>query len=283
MAETTQRQTGIAEVNGTTLYYEVTGAGHPFVLVHGHLLDRRSWDDQFAVFAQRYRVIRYDQRGFGDSGLITKGEAYSDRQDLYELLKFLDIESAYLMGVSGGGALAIDFTLEYPEMVDALIPVTAGVSGFHPSEEMLKQHPEVVRMYTSLEEAFEQHDIARAVEISLELWTDGPGRLPGQAAPDVRERVREMTTRNWERPDDEAQAQTPPVPLEPPAIGRLPKIGVPTLVILGEWDGPNPLDQLAAEIPEAKKVIIAETAHHPFMEKPEEFNAIVLNFLSSLK
>ena len=283
MAETTQRQTGIASVNGTTLYYEVTGAGHPFVLVHGHLLDRRSWDDQFAVFAQRYRVIRYDQRGFGDSGLITKGEAYSDRQDLYELLKFLGIESAYLMGVSGGGALAIDFTLEYPEMVDALIPVTAGVSGFHPSEEMLKQHPEVVRMYTSLEKAFEQHDVARAVEISLELWTDGPGRLPGQAAPDVRERVREMTTRNWERPDDEAQAQTPPVPLEPPAIGRLSKIGVPTLVILGEWDGPNPLDQLAAEIPGAKKVFIAETAHHPFMEKPEEFNAIVLNFLSSLK
>ncbi|MHB8599654.1 MAG: alpha/beta fold hydrolase [Ktedonobacteraceae bacterium] len=283
MADTTQRQTGIAEVNGTTLYYEVAGAGHPFVLVHGHLLDRRSWNDQFAVFAQHYRVIRYDQRGFGDSGLITKGEAYSDRQDLYELLKFLGIESAYLMGVSGGGALAIDFTLEHPETVNALIPVTAGVSGFQPSEEMMKQHPEVVRMYTSLEEAFEQHDIARAVEISLELWTDGPGRLPGQAAPDVRERVREMTTRNWERPDDEAQAQTPPVPLEPPAVGRLSKIGVPTLIILGEWDGPNPLDHLVVEIPGAKKVIMAETAHHPFMEKPAEFNSIVLNFLGNLK
>ena len=283
MADTTQGQTGFAEVNGTTLYYEVTGAGHPFVLIHGHLLDRRSWDEQFAVFAQHYRVIRYDQRGFGDSGLITQGKPYSDRQDLYELLKYLGIESAYLMGVSGGGALAIDFTIEHPEMVDALIPVTAGVSGFRPSEEMMKQHPEVVRMYMSLEDAFEQHDVARAVEISLELWTDGPGRLPGQAAPDMRERVREMTMRNWERPDDEAQAQTPPVPLEPPAIGRLSKIGVPTLIILGEWDGPNPLDQLAIEIPGAKKVIMTETAHHPFMEKPEEFNAIVLNFLGSLK
>lgn len=283
MSNTQDIQTGFAEVNGTTLYYEVAGAGHPFVLVHGHLLDRRSWDEQFGVFAQRYRVMRYDQRGFGDSGLITRGEPYSDRQDLYELLKFLDIESAYLMGVSGGGALAIDFTLEYPEMVDALIPVTAGVSGFHPSEEMLKQHPEVVRMYTSMEEAFEQHDIARAVEISLELWTDGPGRLPGQAAPDVRERVREMTMRNWSRPDDEAQAETPPLPLEPPAIGRLSQIRVPTLIILGEWDGPNPLDQLAADIPGAKKVIMDETAHHPFMEKPVEFNQIVLDFLGALQ
>lgn len=282
MPNTEHIQTGFAAVNGTTLYYEVAGAGHPFILAHGHLLDRRSWDDQFSVFAQRYKVIRYDQRGFGDSGLITKGESYSARQDLYELMKFLGIESAYIMGVSGGGSLAIDFTLEHPEMVDALIPVTAGVSGFRPSEEMMKQHPDVVRMYMSLNEAFKKHDVPRAVEISLELWTDGPGRLPGQAVPDVRERVREMSTRNWERPDDEVQAETPPIPLEPPAIGRLSEIAVPTLIILGELDGPNPLDQLVTEIPGAKKVVMAGTAHHPFMEKPAEFNQIVLDFLEAL-
>ncbi len=282
MSNSPQVQTGFAEVNGTTLYYEVAGVGHPFVLVHGHLLDRRSWDEQFAVLAQRYRVVRYDQRGFGDSGLITPGEPYSDRQDLYALMQFLGIERAYLMGVSGGGALAIDFTLEHPEMVDALIPVAAGVSGYRPSEAVLQTHPEVVRMYTGLEEAFEQHDVARAVEISLALWTDGPGRLPRQAAPEVRERVREMTMRNWQRPDDETQAQTPPVPLEPPAVGRLSQIGVPTLVILGEWDGPNPLEHLAAEIPGAQTVIMTGTAHHPFLEKPAEFNQIVLDFLGSL-
>src|SRR5260370_16890083 len=112
----------------------------------------------------------------------------------------------------------------------------------------MKKHPDVVRMYTSLNEDFEKYDIARAVEISLALWTDGPGRLPAQAAPDVRERVCEMTTRNWERPDDEAQAETPPVPLEPPAVGRLSTIGVPTLVIVVDWDGPHPLAQLAAQI-----------------------------------
>jgi len=235
------------------------------------------------VFAQRYRVVRYDQRGFGDSGLITKGEPYSDRQDLYELMKFLGIESAYLMGISGGGALAIDFTLEHPEMVDALIPVTAGISGFRPSEEMMKKYPDVTRMYASLNDAFEKHDIARAVEISLELWTDGPGRLPEQADPEVRERVREMTTRNWSRPDDETQAETPPLPLDPPAIGRLSQIKVPTFVILGELDGPNPLEQLTSEIPSAKKVVMAGTAHHPFMEKPAEFNQIVLDFLELLR
>lgn len=282
MSNAEREQMGFAEVNGTTLYYEVAGAGHPLILIHGHLLDRRSWDDQFAIFAQHYKVIRYDQRGFGDSGLITHGLTYSDRQDLYELMRFLGIESAYLMGVSGGGALAIDFTLEYPEMVDALIPVTSSLSGWRPSEDIMQKHPEVVRLHKSLGEAFEKHDIAQAVEISLELWTDGPGRFPGQADPTVRERVRQMTAHNWGRSDDEIQAETPPVPLEPPAVGRLAAIGVPMLVILGEWDGPNPLDQLVAEIPGAKKVVMDETAHHPFLEKPAEFNQIVLDFLGSL-
>ena len=60
-------QTGIAHVNGTELYYEVAGTGHPFTLIHGLLLDRRSWDDQFEVFAQQYKVLRYDLRGWGDS------------------------------------------------------------------------------------------------------------------------------------------------------------------------------------------------------------------------
>src|SRR5215469_15618598 len=154
MADTEHVETGTAELNGTTLYYEVAGAGHTLVLIHGHLLDRRSWDDQFTVFAEKYRVVRYDQRGFGDSGQIVRGEPYSDREDLYELMKFLGIENAYLMGVSGGGALAIDYTLEHPEMVDALIPVTAGLSGFRPSEEMMKANPEVTRMYGGLSEAF---------------------------------------------------------------------------------------------------------------------------------
>ena len=55
-------QTGLAHVNGTELYYEVAGTGHPFTLIHGLLLDRRSWDDQFEVFAQQYTVLRYDLR-----------------------------------------------------------------------------------------------------------------------------------------------------------------------------------------------------------------------------
>ena len=60
-------QTGTAHVNGTDLYYESTGTGHPFTLIHGLLLDRRAWDEQFETFVQQYQVLRYDVRGWGDS------------------------------------------------------------------------------------------------------------------------------------------------------------------------------------------------------------------------
>jgi len=270
-------QTGFAELNDTKLYYEVAGEGHPLVLLHGGLVDRRLWDDQFAVFAQHYKVIRYDMRGYGDSGLLKKDtKPYSLRQDLHALLQFLGIEKTYLIGLSMGGGMAIDFTLEYPEMVDALITVGAGVSGFE-SEDGDKSR------WDEVGEAFKKGDIARAVEITLQVWTDGPARTPEQVDGAVRERVRAMTTRNFNRPDDEDAPE--PLSLEPPANARLSEIHVPTLIVVGEEDVRDMLaigDILEAGIAGAKKVVIPGTAHHLNMEKPGEFNRVVLDFLGGL-
>ena len=60
-------KTGFADVDGVRLYYEVAGDGAPLVFGHGYSLDRRMWDDQFELFATRYRAVRYDLRGFGRS------------------------------------------------------------------------------------------------------------------------------------------------------------------------------------------------------------------------
>ncbi len=277
MTETKELQTGFADVNGTRLYYEVAGTGHPLLLIHGGLVDRRLWDDQFDVFAQHYQVIRFDVRSFGDSAPITaETPPYSLEEDLYSLLKFLGIEKTYVLGLSMGGAIAINFTLMYPEMVDALIPVAMGLSGFEPAEEDKASEAEV-------DEAIRSGNVARAVELTLRFWTDGPTRTPEQVNPAVREKVRAMTTRNFERPEDENATQ--PRALEPPAISRLSEIHVPTLIIFGDQDVRDILkiaDILEKEIPGAKKVVIPDTAHHLNMEKPEEFNRIVLDFLGSL-
>jgi pimeloyl-ACP methyl ester carboxylesterase len=58
MSNPNQLHRGFIETNGTQLYYEMHGSGHPLVLIHGGYMDRRMWDDQFHAFAKQYRVIR---------------------------------------------------------------------------------------------------------------------------------------------------------------------------------------------------------------------------------
>jgi len=92
------KECGYAEVGGARFYYEVAGHGDPIVFVHAGIADGRMWDAQFDVFAQRYRVLRYDRRGFGNTAMVAGG--FSHHLDLHGLLEFLGIEGAYLVGCS---------------------------------------------------------------------------------------------------------------------------------------------------------------------------------------
>lgn len=274
MTESTQITNGYIEAQGGPLYYEVAGEGHPLVLIHAGVADHTMWDDQFSIFAQRYQVIRYDTRGFGKTPGGDKD--YSNRQELYELLKHLGVEKAYVLGVSRGGQIAVDFTLERPEMVDAVIPVAAGLSGLNnpPTEAEMK-------VFTEMEEAWEKGDFARAAELDVRFWADGPGQPEGRADSRVRERVRQMCLSNYSIPEGKGQ----PKALEPPAIGRLGEIHIPALVIVGDLDASDVLaaaDLLAEGVKGSQKVVIPGTAHMLSMEKPEEFNRIALDFLGEL-
>ena len=124
-------QQGIAEANGTELYYKIAGSGHPLVLIHGFALDTRMRDDQIGAFAQHYQVVRYDMRGSGRSVPPTD-ESYSQTDDLKALLEYLRIDRAHVIGQSRVGAVAIDFALALPEATSALVlvdPVLGGIRG----------------------------------------------------------------------------------------------------------------------------------------------------------
>ena len=274
------QQTGIAHVNGTELYYEVAGTGHPFTLIHGLLLDRRSWDDQFEVFAQQYKVLRYDLRGWGDSAREEAEPPFSPRQDLLSLLQFLNIGKTYLLGLSGGGTLALDFTLEHPDKVDALILVSSDPSGYVPP--MTDAIQTFAGRYYG---ALQQKDIEGAVEATVSFWTDGPRRTPEQVDAQARARVTTMSRQHIERHGDFMAHEQHMIPLKPAAIERLAEVRVPTLIVVGGEDVPEITEAagiLEQGIAGAQKVVIAGTAHHPHMERPEEFNRIVLDFLKGL-
>jgi pimeloyl-ACP methyl ester carboxylesterase len=269
MTEAQCVNTGFVEVNGAPLYYDIAGAGHPLVLIHEGIADSRMYDDQFGAFAQHYRVIRYDVHGFGRSGI--PAGSFSSHEALHDLLRVLGVERTYLLGMSMGGGIAIDFTLTYPTMVDALILVAAGVGGYTASDVVKQQWSEVGA-------ALDRGDVAQAVELALRMWVDGPMRSAEQVDPAVRERVREMMAHAFALPESDPQ------PLEPPALSRLAEIHVPTLIIVGSGDVPDILaqaDLLEHGITGAQKVVIPGVAHVPNMERPQDFNRIVLDFLGT--
>ncbi len=273
-------QTGVVHVSNTKLYYEVGGSGHPLTLIHGMLVDRRSWDDQFDVFAQRYQVVRYDLRGWGDSSQEQAEPPFEPRQDLLSLLDYLNIQQTYLLGLSGGGGIALDFTLEHPDTVDALILVASALNGYP-----MRMTDTVQAFIGQYYRALRQKDIPSAVEATVRTWTDGPRRTPEQVNAQARSRITAMLTQHIQRHGDFLAHEQHMLSLEPAAVNRLAEVNVPTLIVVGDEDTPYALeiaDTLEQGIADAKKVVIAGTAHHPNMENPEEFNRVVLDFLNGL-
>jgi pimeloyl-ACP methyl ester carboxylesterase len=260
---------GFAEVNGVKLYYEVEGEGKAVVLIHAGKLDRRMWDDQFDLYAKHYKVIRYDVRGYGKSEIPQK--PYSDSEDLHGLMKFLNVSKASLIGLSMGGKIAIDFALEHPEMVKALIPVASDLSGFAWSSENIMQGYQKIIM-TARDESESQ---------AVELWLKFPLFAPAMENPTVGDKVRKIVEEN-----SHVFLLNPLIrrQIKPPAVERLSEIAVPTLIIVGDRDVPDIMaiaDTLEKNIAGAKKVVIPGSGHLVNLEKSEEFNRIVLDFLSS--
>lgn len=263
-------KTGFLPLNGAPLYYETAGEGYPLVLIHAGVADSRMWDEQFEEFARHYRVVRYDWRGAGKSEVPSIPVA--QHEELAELLKHLGIARTHLVGISFGGKIALDFTLAHPEMVEKLVLVVPGISGGQPSPEQMK--------YNEIEEAaLEAGDLDSATEITLRTWVDGPKRTPSEVNPSVRERVRAMQRHAYDIPFPESFSD---LGLEPPAINRLDETKAPTLVIVGDYDLQPKVEQsrwLAGEIAGAQLVIFEGVAHMVNMEKPAEFNRVVLDFL----
>ena len=266
-------KSGYAPSDGAKIYFESAGAGPAVVFVHAGVSDRRMWDPQFDFFADRFHVVRYDLRGFGKSEM---GDLpYSNRGDLGNVLQFLGIEKAALIGCSMGGAAAIDFTIEHPERVSALIPVGSGVSGWYEVSD------EQVRYFTEYIQLVKDNEIDRAREMEAVLWLDGPARDASRIDPAYRRRAREIHKDNFST----TRYAHPEKELKPPAIGRLGEIKCPTLIVVGDSDAPEIAKigaRLAQEIPRAKMVTMANAAHLPNLEHPDEFNAIVDEFLIQL-
>jgi 3-oxoadipate enol-lactonase len=269
-------QTGYAPSGGARIYFECAGSGAPLVFLHAGVSDSRMWDPQFDVFKETRRVVRYDHRSFGKSAWVEEPFALGD--DLLAVLRHLGIERAALVGCSMGGSAAIDFTLEHPEMVGALVLVGSGVSG--PNDPELLS-AEAKRVWSQAMELTRKGDIDGVRELEAKYWLDGPLRDPARIDPVYRNRARELHRDNF---SIERMQQMPRHErlISPPASGRLGEIKAPTLILIGDSDAEDLAklaDRMSAEIRGAKRMTIKNAAHLPSLEHPDEFNSILRDFL----
>jgi 3-oxoadipate enol-lactonase len=171
-------QSGYASSGDARIYFEVAGAGPGLVFVHAGVSDSRMWEPQFDTFAAKYRVVRYDHRGFGKSKM-PEGP-YALRDDLLSVVRQAGIAKATFVGCSMGGATVIDFALEHPEMVSALVLVGSGVTGLNDPSQL---SADSLKHWAEFLTAARDRDVERAREMEAKYWIDGPSRDASQVGP----------------------------------------------------------------------------------------------------
>jgi 3-oxoadipate enol-lactonase len=245
------------------LHVETTGTGPVVVLVHAFHMDLRQWDEQMPALGG-YRVVRYDVRGHGKSG--PPGDGYAAHEDLAALVRALGVERVSIVGHSMGGQIAVDFALAHSELVDRLVLVSPGITGFTaPPADWFKPIIEAVR--------------GGSAQRAGELWWQSPLMAGVRARGAAGEPYKQIVMDNaaiWTTPRP-AEA-----PVQIPAVNRLAELKARTLVIVGDRDEPPLLSltqKIAAEAPNARRVEMKETGHMAPIERPAEFNGVLVDFL----
>lgn len=270
-----ESKSGLAEINNARIYYEISGTGSPFVMIHAGVADHRQWDNEFTHFAKQYRVLRYDMRGYGKSEPI-EGE-FNHLQDLTALLdEFHMDQSLILMGCSMGGGLAMDYALRHPSMVTALIMVDSGPSG-------LELDVPTPAKFEEAEKAYEAGDFDLLADLETQIWFDGARRTPIQVNQEMRKLAYEMNRLALSHEAKQLGKRLPNT--RESAVNHLSELNIPVLVIVGDQDTPYMLaaaDYMVEKIPSARKVIVKDAAHLPNMEHPAEFQRTVTSFLDDV-
>lgn len=259
--------------NRPPLYYEIAGDGHPLVFVHAGIADSRMWDGQFNALSDQYKVIRYDLRGFGKSAPVAGTVVHYE--DLHALLSHLGIESAYLVGCSIGATTVFDFAVAYPHMVDALIAVNGVPNGYQWPEDWY-----IPPQWDDYAAAVKAGDLERASELEVQIWIDGAHRGPDDVDAAIRDKVRDM---NLIALQNQAAVESETSYLEPPAAQGLDRLQCPILFIGSDLDEPdtyNAVRDMAQQIAGARLIVMENTTHLPGMERPQEFNRHIREFLA---
>ena len=266
--------------DGVDIYYEIAGEGYPLVLSHEFAGDITSWEPQVNYFSRRYQVITYCHRGYPPSGIPDDPDAYSQDiqvEDLYRLLKYLDIHQAHICGLSMGGTLTLGFVMAHPEMCRSLVVASAGAGSDSGDREKL----------VASWEALSKSMVAEGMERFADGYARGAERVQFLRKDPV----------GWEKfhaslSGHSAQGSSLTfrgVQMKRPTIyqlqEKLQQIKVPTLVMIGDEDTPcvDPAVFMKRKIPSCGLAVFPQSGHTINLEEPDLYNRTVSDFLTAVE
>ena len=264
---------GFIDQNGVKIYYETHGVGEPLVLIEGLAQQISMWKYQVMGLKDLFKVAAFDLRGSGKSDKPQTGYSLDIFvEDTKAIIDHLNLEKPNMLGVSLGGFIAQKFAVKYGNLINKLILVNTAFGEpkyIPPSQEVLNTMLYGGKGNTPLEKAVDALSYSFSEDFVKEKRT-------------IIENIAKELLEN---------PQPPHVYQGQAIVGatfnmenEVKQIRNKTLVIVSEQDGVIPMQNgvnLHNAIPESKLAIVKDAGHLSFIEKYEEFNNIVKNFLES--
>jgi 3-oxoadipate enol-lactonase len=273
------------EVEDGRLYYDISGKGHPVVLIHGAWASHEWWRWQVPELSRYYQVLSLDVRGHGQSSPLKSAYSVDGfTRDLEIFLQQVGIDEIALVGWSMGGIISMQYCLNHQSKVKALILIaTRGHRNPLMKRRILLEYLQArlslfmdlasPRKYDRVAQRFPGEDERVKREVRNMLSPSAPKEVFGWVMDDLIKNPREnyfkvaKSIQDWE------------------AEKELGKINVPTLIIVGEKDDRTPPHfsrLLQAQIPGSRLVIVKDAGHCLALERPQVVNAEIIKFLKSL-
>jgi pimeloyl-ACP methyl ester carboxylesterase len=249
-----------ADLAGVRIWYKDTGGnGVPIVFLHSNTGSSQNWQNQIPVFtAAGYRFIAYDRRGWGRSVSDSGAAPGTAADDLHNLMKYLGIDRFHLMGTAGGGFVALDYALSFPEQLRSLV-VANSIGGMQDEDYLALgrrlRPPQFDALPPELRELGPAYRAANPDGTRRWIELEHMSRQSGAPAQPYRNRM---------------------------TFSMLESIKVPTLFLTGDADlyAPPPLLRLfTSRLKNSESIVIPEAGHTSYWEKPEAFNRAVLDFI----
>ena len=252
--------------NGISINYTIEGEGPWLALSHSLACNLHMWDEEAKRLSKRYKVLRYDTRGHGESG-APAGAYTLDllADDLHGLLRALGVQSTHFVGLSMGGMIGQTFALKYPGMLKSL--ALCDTTSRYPAE--------AAGLWAERIKTVQTQGMEPLVAPTLARWFTEPFR---KARPELVEKVAAMIRTTPAAGYIGCCHAIPKIDL----TARLKEIRCPAVVIVGKDDPGTPVamaEEIHQALPGSKLVIIPSAAHLSNLEQPDAFNQALGEFL----